>query len=247
MANIVDLLQKLITHERSAREIGSVAEAETFAAKIQTMLTQHKLSMSEVEYEAQEKLDPIDSEFVRHGEFGLKDGPRENWLAILSHAVAQSFFCRTFYYHGCPQTMIFVGRDSDRKAAIAMYSYLCGLAVALCEKEFLLYKASDAFEPNPAASRIWKKSFKLGFVSAIGNRLRTTRVAIESTSSTQGMILIRRDEVAINDWMTQRRLNPRMKSSAPSGYNSGAAGLGQRHGSQVSLKARSALTAGCNS
>jgi hypothetical protein len=56
---LIDRLQKLIAHERSSRDIGNTAEAEAFAVKIQTMLTQHKLTMSDVEFEAQDATDPI--------------------------------------------------------------------------------------------------------------------------------------------------------------------------------------------
>jgi len=43
-------LRKLITHEKSARSIGSIEEAESFAAKIQELMFKHKLAMTDVEY-----------------------------------------------------------------------------------------------------------------------------------------------------------------------------------------------------
>jgi hypothetical protein len=57
---IVAKLRKLVAHERSTRSIGSLAEAETFAAKIQDLLTAHKLSMSEIDFQAREEGEPID-------------------------------------------------------------------------------------------------------------------------------------------------------------------------------------------
>jgi hypothetical protein len=183
MAKVVELLQKLISHERSARSIGSIAEAETFATKIQTLLIEHKLSMSEVEYEAQAKDDPINSERVKPEQVGMKDGTYVHWLALLCTAVAKSLFCQAIYFHGWPRTMIIIGRDSDRQAAVQMYCHLSKVAVALCEQEFEQYKQSDEYQrsaeiflPLSATSRVWKKSFLLRFANAISHRLNTTRI-----------------------------------------------------------------------
>ena len=46
---IIEKLRKLIAHEKSARSIGNIHEAEAFASRIQTLLDEHKLSMGEVE------------------------------------------------------------------------------------------------------------------------------------------------------------------------------------------------------
>ena len=47
---IVDILNKLINSERSERELGNVAAAETFAAKAQELLFKHKLTMTDLDY-----------------------------------------------------------------------------------------------------------------------------------------------------------------------------------------------------
>jgi hypothetical protein len=258
MANVVELLQKLISHERSARSIGSIAEAETFATKIQTLLIEHKLSMSEVEYEAQAKDDPINCEKVKPEQAGMKDGTYVEWLALLCTAVAKSLFCQCIYYHGWPRTMIIIGRDSDRQAAAQMYCHLSRIAVSLCEQEFQKYKQTaeydhhraaaafgKTFSPGlPAVGRIWKKSFLLGFAHAIGRRLSTTRKQQVQTASTQALMLIERDELAIDDWMIANRLKAKPQNGAPrpmGQFDHSAAERGRAHGSNVSLKARAAL------
>src|SRR5450755_4442787 len=48
MANVIELLQKLISHEQSARAIGNTAEADAFAGKIQKLLCDNNLSMADV-------------------------------------------------------------------------------------------------------------------------------------------------------------------------------------------------------
>ena len=46
--SIIDKLQKLLNHERSARTIGNVAEAEAFAAKISELLFEQRISPASV-------------------------------------------------------------------------------------------------------------------------------------------------------------------------------------------------------
>lgn len=69
---IIEKLRKLIAMEQSARSIGSLAEAEAFASKVQELLSKHKLEMSEIELDEQEESDPIDWEEVRTDEAGFK-------------------------------------------------------------------------------------------------------------------------------------------------------------------------------
>lgn len=64
---VVEKLQKLINHEKSARSIGSIAEAETFAAKIADLLFTHKLEMSDIEIADEERDEPIAQENVNGG------------------------------------------------------------------------------------------------------------------------------------------------------------------------------------
>jgi hypothetical protein len=165
MANIIELLQKLINHEHSARDIGNIAEAEAFAVKIQTLLTEHKLSMSEVEYQEQEQVDPIGHEYVGADQIGIKDGRFEYWLGCLATAVANNFFCHTLRTVGGGRSIKFVGRNSDRAAAVEMYGHLVRTATALCEKELQQYKAQGQAESQVSKRPVDKLEEALAILS----------------------------------------------------------------------------------
>ena len=263
MANIIELLQKLINHEHSARDIGNIAEAQAFATKIQTLLTEHKLSMSEVEYQEQETVDPVGHEYVGADQVGIKDGRFEYWLGCLAAAVADNFFSHTLRTVGGGRSIKFVGRNSDRAAAVEMYGHLVRTATALCEKEFQQYKAQRQVKPQvsnrrwragelsaaekAAQSRIWKNSFLTGFANAISVRMYSTRRRLEASASTQAAGLILRNQYAVDQYIkTVIWPWPRKGRSGFSGadYNPYAAERGLHHGERVSIKARAALTAG---
>src|ERR1700761_2749207 len=99
MSAIHDKIAKLIAHEESARSIGSLSEAEAFAAKIQDMLITHKMSLSDIEREAEEHNDVISEEDVRAKDVGLITRNRpQNEMGTLAHVIASAYFCRVVTY-----------------------------------------------------------------------------------------------------------------------------------------------------
>jgi hypothetical protein len=47
---ILDKLGKIKAHMESAQEIGNEAEAQAFAAMLQSLLLKHKLEMTDIQY-----------------------------------------------------------------------------------------------------------------------------------------------------------------------------------------------------
>src|SRR5216683_5217426 len=93
--SILSTLAKLISHEKSARSIGSVDEAEAFAAKIQALMFKHKLEMTDIEFE-QEQNEPVLSERLEEEDvIGVRreSTRRQRWVDILVRAVARANFC----------------------------------------------------------------------------------------------------------------------------------------------------------
>jgi hypothetical protein len=99
---ILDRLSKLLKHQLSAKAIGSLAEAEAFASKIQQLLNQHKLSMSDIEAK-QEEEEGVGEIAVGPGDLAM-DGKRSRihdkktnitWLFTLAHATGECNDCAT--------------------------------------------------------------------------------------------------------------------------------------------------------
>ncbi len=113
---IIDKLQKLINHEKSAREIGNVAEAEAFAGKIQQLLIRHNLSMSEIEIETA-KTSEIDIEPA----FLFSRQRNENWKFILASTIAELHGCNILQMDDLCQ--LIVGRETDRQIVLDLYQH----------------------------------------------------------------------------------------------------------------------------
>lgn len=133
-AEIVEKLAKMIRHEQSAREIGSVAEAEAFAAQVQVLLTKHGLEMSEIEFETEE-VEPIGEEWAKS--YG-SDSPvpyvphRVEWQEELAYAIALNNNCALLVTGS--NSVCFVGRPSDRQICLSLYRYFAGLTLDIADK-----------------------------------------------------------------------------------------------------------------
>ena len=259
MDNIIDRIKKLIAHERSARSIGSTAEAESFAELIQKLLVKHKLSMTEVEIESLDKNDPIG-----HSTAGLNTKRTKKWDEVLASGIAGGFFCKVLLRAGGEQNcaFIFIGRESDRNAAKEMFQYLASLAPKfakaftdrimpnvkqIVEQELEAQGRSyaEARKALRQATTMARRDFLLGFVVAICKRLESSRQYLESdaTRSAKGIIL--RDRLVIEGYAEQQfKLGADHIIAAPKLGIPAAGAAGYRAGMAVGMSARPALGSG---
>lgn len=132
---VIDLVRKLITHEKSARSIGNIKEAEAFADRIQKILDSHKLGMSEIDWTEREQGEPIAWEHVssKDPDFHYL-GKRRYWQIRLAKAIALCNTCTVILHRGHGNQLFFVGRTSDRELCKVLFLYLLNLAYDLNER-----------------------------------------------------------------------------------------------------------------
>lgn len=254
---IIEKLRKLISHERSAREIGSLAEAETFAARIQSLLTAHKLEMSEVDFQAREEGEPIDWERVDGREIARGGGVRTKvyWRQLLAQRIAKINSCVVVNNTRSKGTaFFFVGRTSDRQIAKILYLYLVELGEELCSKnakeqrvaqelKFNVQNNIAAYEvPTWAKAafarwiKFYKDSWKTGFSDAVAARLQAqydATLAAQATVSANAIVHINRDALAVRDFLKGKISRSRGKLSGAAGSDGYA--RGQSTGNSINL------------
>lgn len=185
MANeqIIEKLRKLIAMERSARDIGSLAEAEAFASKIQEFLSKFKLEMSEVELNLQEESDPIDWEYVSTDDAGFRTlKTNVYWQILLANGIAKANSCKMIRASR-NSNVVFAGRQSDRELCKILFLYLLELAKEMNDKAAKSYKRETlnnvqtlygSMDIDPSKLRRLQKEFKqswyVGFAEAVSKR-----------------------------------------------------------------------------
>jgi hypothetical protein len=240
METVIAKLHKLIAHERSARSLGSVEEAESFAAKIQAMLFQHKLGMSEIEFAAQEINEPVVVEPVYEEDLtgvGRTSRRKKTWLTLLIEAVTRANFCRAEHYIATNDVII-LGRKSDRLAAVAMIRYLHDACLECADINTKAYEVESVFD----SKRKYRNGFKLGFAHAIGQRLTVEKDKLVAALGEQGLIRLDRVEKAIDDEFRKRDTTERRPLPIDPGSYKGFV-AGKEYGWKIGINAKSRLKA----
>lgn len=231
---IMDRLRKLIRHEESARGIGSLAEAEAFATKIQELLIEHKLEMSTVvvgdDHDA-ERSEPVEEQMYDPAALDVPYSGRQRvaWMEKLASAVAQGHFCKIIVQPGSFRFW-FVGRSTDRLIAGNVFGALVRGAIAACDAEYKKAKRDPWTD-----STGFQRSFYLGFAQAIATRLRVTRAAADGTQST-ALVLARADG-AVTKYMESKKFGSARSGGSGKHHNSSAYASGKAHGSRASINA----------
>lgn len=177
---IIDRLRKLIRHEKSARKMGSIKEAELFLDKIQEELDKHNLSMSEIDIREQ----GIDVE----QEYRNVCFKRE-WKRLLVQSIAQVNSCQSIY--DSPR-MIIVGIKQDREIVYELFSYFSELGEHLATLASKSVKKEEGYIPSK-----FKGSFMLGYAVTLSWRFRDRhREAMASVEQTSTALVYIGDKLA---------------------------------------------------
>lgn len=224
--DVLELLRKLVSHERSARDIGNIQEADAFAGKIQELLSKHKLGMSDVEFADREANEPIEWLYVDPQEagYGRNKKGRVPWQIYLANSIADANTCRVVLAGG--NRLYFVGRTSDRELCKMFFLYLLELAKELAEKDAIanmaeqrrLFSQENGYEApsrmnkwdtrrvRPFDSRkflAWmqdyRKAWYNGFGGVVGNRIEEKTAAAREQANPNAIVHIDRDKAAVDE------------------------------------------------
>ncbi len=213
---VLDLVKKLLAHEQSAREIGSIAEADAFAAKIQTLCDEYRVGLTDLAPD--EMAQSMAYVHWTWKDAGLKTVRRaERWMTLLAGAVAIG--------HECQETRLsvpggtigfgFLGLPADAHVASAMFGVLLRSGLTAWGK------VTD--------KRFKRSSFLWGFALAINGRYRERRKAkVEQSNAAQA--LVRTIDQARKQFLEQPRFKaaraleaPRANRSMMMGFQAGQA------------------------
>lgn len=211
---ILEKIRKLHAHAESAAEIGSEAEAQTFAAKIQELLTAYKLSMDDVHRPAAEK-EPINATTVYWQTLNLKvRRVRIAWAEDLARMICQSYYCEFVISLGMGSIGLFIGTETDRKIAVFMYVTIARFLEKLAEREDRKFKYQSWVNAGkPATGRTgyeahgFKAGFMFGFIQRLRERLDEEIRPKTPQANTAAIVLVRKDALERAQSWSKENLN----------------------------------------
>lgn len=197
---IIDKLKKLKAMADGAGKVGNEAEAQAFAAMVQTLLAKHKLDASDIEWEQQqlEELVKIVADPTDHRT------KIQEWEVFLAQAVAKASSCRPLVSTTSPKSKTifriwFYGTRTDATAAQEAYLYLLKAAKHLAEREYVTYFYKCKDEGDVTRARGYKGSWLLGFVSRLTTRYKENQQVIISAAAGTALIRLSQSLVRVDE------------------------------------------------
>lgn len=199
---IIDKLKKIHAMAEGAKEIGNEAEAQAFADMFQTLLTRHKLNMSDIDFDQLENEEPVENhniDFGKYPEFKVTKSPIQ-WQSILARIIADAHYCDIVRWTGSNKFYI-VGRKSDAEVAEWAIIKLIRAADKIATKEYsAFYRKCIAEDGSPERARGYRDAFLLGFINRLKERYDAKKAGDKTTTST-ALVRIDRERQAVKDFM----------------------------------------------
>lgn len=217
---LMDKLAKLRRHADSAKEIGNEAEAQAFAEMFQRLVMEHKVNVSDIEFEQQEVEEPVDRHYINYqkAEIPLKKR-RIDWIESLAGVVAGAHFCRILVHVGSSRITL-VGRKSDCEVAEYVLVTLQRSAEKMAEKAYYKHwfelfevcrhcggqkkghsSTHHAFSSSTYKASGFKGSWLDAFVARLAQRYNELRRA--ATSESTALVRVNRAEKAVVEWIDE--------------------------------------------
>lgn len=169
---LIEKLQKIHAHSKSAEAIGSEEEAQAFALKLKELLDKHKLGMSDIEWEEHKKEVPIVQTYVSHKKAGLKTSQvRVAWMLDLAREIGSAYSCIILLINKT-RDFCYVGEKIDGEQARDVYGYMVKVAENLADKEYVKFFYECHARGDVTQARDFRQGFLFGFVTRLRERFK---------------------------------------------------------------------------
>lgn len=207
-------IQKLIAHEQSAREIGSLNEANAFAEKIVGLCEEYGIEVARLSQVGGQKVSIVHREDLTYRQMGFTYKHPPMYVHSLFNVVALGNNCRAIRYPGSDRITL-VGHDKDRAVTKELFKQLLRTALRY-------------------ATGHHKGSFVNAFCITVNQRLESARIARDRQYSGESTALVRvyRDDVD----KAFREMFPNISRTTPKvNWDRDSYRAGVRAGNKVSL------------
>jgi len=197
MDTILVKIQKLIAHQKSAEEMGSIHEAEAFALKIQKLANKHNISLNDI---------PMDKlkENITKVLFSTKVKSVSDILGyFIMRPIAKANFCQAFL--GRDSMMIVVGSKENIDIAKSIYDLVLPVFVKEGKR---LYNLGD----KRVGLDTHLREFLRGCAEGLGIKFKEAAAVLLQSEKGTALVVVRNDE-AVKHYVQTRMVVAKKKSS----------------------------------
>lgn len=184
---LIDKIAKLLA---LAEKNNNVHEAATAAAMAQRLLTEHRLTMVDVESSQEEKIEERDPLF--------ESKVKTTWKGVLVRAVCDANGCVGFWHSCSWGKMRIVGRLSDVQIVRYFYTYLEREIERLCMRAMRVQDIDAGEERIRGKSQA--TSYKYGAACEISDRLKAEAEDAQAKASVSAIVRITHKDQEVRDF-----------------------------------------------
>jgi hypothetical protein len=233
--NVIEKLKKIKAMADGAAAIGSEEEAQAFAEKLQKMLFEHKLEMTDLEFEQFEKEQPVTTHrinYEQYPEIRLR-GTRVEWIETLASIVARAHFCRILV-HPHSSRITLVGRKDDVEVCEYMLITL-QRAVEKISKTAVYQYMLECKRTRIPMEHGFRETFILSFIDRLMKRFDEERRV--RTSDCMALVRVNNADAAVAAYMKGIRTKSASRLSNRVTWNSEGHRRGREAADAVNLRA----------
>ncbi len=207
---IIDKIKKLHLHAESARNIGSEQEAQAFAQMVNRLLNQHRLELTDIQFEEQRKNEPVSQveiDFRKHGDTfrGKKvewkhKKTRVEWIERLASIVAGAHSCRILVWEKSNRLAL-VGTETNRQIAEYVLITLMRAAEKLSWDEYAKYFYKCRDDGDVTAARGFRHAWLIGFISRIDERFEEEKRKMQGDTTGTALVRYDRERMDVAEFM----------------------------------------------
>jgi hypothetical protein len=181
---IVERLRKILALTESPVE----GEAHAAALKLQELLTEHNLSIADLEKRGA-AIPQVGESAHDLGKAGF------TWKLDLAETIADHYFCHAIVSR-YRKTVSFVGRPDNVESLQMLYAWVIDQVKRISADERVKHKEETGEHIDPLR---WQVNFGLGIVQRLGRRLREMREKEAADSKCMALVVHHKSE--ISDWL----------------------------------------------
>lgn len=207
--SVIERIKKLMDKADSSKEIGSLAEAEAFASKVQELLLQHNLDVADV-IKASTGSKKDFKNWLYSEEISYRDNPVGSKLKRMLMGVITSYNLCSYTYNVRKETMRVYGNEENVNLCIFLFNFLHINLVRLREEH--VTERGHKKSPEPIRYRI-RKSFMIGALTGLDAKFKS--LVKEHTMSDQinSLMIVNKD--ALKEFIKIQDVTLKKSSSRP--------------------------------
>ena len=231
---LLDKIKKLIRKSESAKEIGSIGEAEVFAAKVQKLLAKHNLDINNIDLTDEEKEENVKHDYAEAYNKSVGGNDKFNIMRV----VAQFNFCHAYLVGNQRNNrMLLIGTEENIEVCKYIHSVVYDAFLKESKRHHKAYKANKDYlaegRTKPVGLDTFTRSFMVGCARGLKQKLQEEQESFMENNP-NGQALVKTNDVILKNYLKDNfKTGKRTKGTQAS--NSSAFLNGVKTGKNVNI------------